>query len=53
MEHRWDGTQGKSEVMGENCSSATFFTINPTRTALESNPDRRGEKPATKGGDVP
>jgi hypothetical protein len=28
------------------------FTINLTRTALESNPDHHDETPVTKGGDV-
>jgi len=53
MGHRWNDTQGKSEVMGENYVQVPlFFTINPTRLALESNPDRHSETPETKGGDV-
>lgn len=53
MGHRWNDTHGKSDVMGENSVLVPlFFTINPIRTALESNPDRRGETLRTKGSDV-
>jgi hypothetical protein len=38
---------GETEVLGENLPSATLSTTNPTWPEPCSNPDRRGEKPAT------
>jgi hypothetical protein len=48
MEHlvEWE-LAGETEVLGKTCSSATLSTTNPTRPDLESNPGRRGGKPAT------
>jgi len=39
MKHRWDNAdKGTTEVLGEECTSATCPTINPTCTGLGSNP---------------
>jgi hypothetical protein len=48
MEHRWNETQGKTEVLGgKTCLSATLFTTNPIWTDPGSNPSLRGGMPAT------
>jgi hypothetical protein len=38
---------GETEVLGENCPSATLSTTNPTWTDQGSKPGRRDGKPAT------
>jgi hypothetical protein len=38
---------GETEVLGENCPSATLSTTNPTWPDLGSNSARRGRKRAT------
>jgi hypothetical protein len=49
MEHRWNETDTwKLKYLGgKTCLSATFSTTNPTWTDPGSNPDLRGERPAT------
>ena len=48
MEHRWNGIDGKTEVLGgKTCPSATLSTKNPTWTDPGLNPGLRGERPAT------
>jgi hypothetical protein len=39
--------QEKTKYLGKTCPNATLSTINPTWPDMGSNPDRRGEKPAT------
>jgi hypothetical protein len=48
-EHQWNETdRGKLKYSGgKTCSSATLSTTNPTLIDPESNPDLRGERPAT------
>jgi hypothetical protein len=41
------GSAGETEVLGENCPSATLSTTNPTWPDLGSNQGRRGGKTAT------
>ena len=50
MEHRWNETdRGKPKYSGKTCPSATLSTTNPTWTDPGSNPDFRGERPASHG----
>jgi hypothetical protein len=45
---RWnEDWQGKPKYSEKTCPSVTLSTTNPTWPDLESNPDRRGRKPAT------
>jgi hypothetical protein len=45
---RWNKIwQGKPKYSEETCTSATLSTTNPTWPDMESNPGRRGGKPAT------
>jgi hypothetical protein len=39
--------QGKTKYSEKTCASATLSTTNPTSPDPESNPGRRGGKPAT------
>jgi hypothetical protein len=48
MEHRWNETdRGKPKYSGKTRPSATLSSTNPTWTDPGSNPDLRGDRPAT------